>query len=107
MEKVVDVRIKNGKREDLLKWKNYPDSENTWEPHSNLDYPELISDFEDRLKKKNEEKKRNDRLRKMAAPRRKRRLPTRKITNHEDSAEDYCQRESSVPRTAAENSCSS
>ena len=99
MEKVVDMRIKNGKREDLLKWKNYPDSENTWEPQSNLDCPELISDFEDRLKKKKEEKKRNNRLKKMATPRRRRRLPRRKITNDEDSTKDYSQRESSVPRT--------
>ena len=32
-------------------------SENTWEPHDNLDCPELISAFEDRVKKKKEEAK--------------------------------------------------
>lgn len=46
------------KKEFLLKWRNYPDSENTWEPEANLDCPDLIGEFEDKLKKKKEEKRR-------------------------------------------------
>ena len=46
-----------------MKWKDNdeaypdPDSENMWEPHSNVDCHELNSDFENRLKKKKEEKR--------------------------------------------------
>jgi len=58
VEKVVYSRMRNGKKEYLLKWKSYPDSENTWEPSENLDCPDLIADYEDKKKKRDAEKKR-------------------------------------------------
>jgi hypothetical protein len=31
-EKILKDRIRNGNKEYLVKWKNYPDSENKWIP---------------------------------------------------------------------------
>jgi len=56
VEKVVDKKVVGGKVHYLLKWKNYPDSENTWEAEEGLQCPELIEEFENLLKEKKKAK---------------------------------------------------
>ena len=47
VEKIIATRKKNKKTEYLIKWKGYDDSENTWEPESNLSQcKQLIKQFE-------------------------------------------------------------
>jgi hypothetical protein len=45
VEKVCDHRGRSGKREYLVKWKGFPSSDNTWEPVSNFDSHECISEY--------------------------------------------------------------
>lgn len=47
VEKILDKRIKNNKIEYLIKWKNYPKHQSTWEPIENLDgSKKLLKEFE-------------------------------------------------------------
>lgn len=48
VEKIVDKRSRGGKVEYRVKWENYPESQNTWEPISNLSSVAfLINEFEE------------------------------------------------------------
>ncbi|CDH55288.1 predicted protein [Lichtheimia corymbifera JMRC:FSU:9682] len=39
------VILDSGQKLFLIKWKNYDDSENTWEPEENLNCPDLLEQF--------------------------------------------------------------
>lgn len=60
VEKVVDKRLnKHGKVEYLLKWQNYPSSQNTWEPEEHLNCPDLIAVFEESLSNRPKDEKKS------------------------------------------------
>jgi len=51
VEEFLDMRLRNGKEEFLVKWSGYDLSENTWEPEENCN-PDDIEKFKDRFRNK-------------------------------------------------------
>ena len=48
VEKIIDRRIVKGKKEYLIKWKGYPESQSTWEPISHLtNIKDMVKEFDD------------------------------------------------------------
>merc|ERR1711997_1345732 len=52
VDRILDKRLKNGKTEYLISWKGFGPEENTWEPKGNMDCPEVLKGFEEKLKEK-------------------------------------------------------
>lgn len=48
VEKILAKRYRHGRFEYLIKWKGYPNSDNTWEPKENILSPALLEEFEKR-----------------------------------------------------------
>lgn len=60
VEAIIGQRIKNGKKQYLLRWKSFNDSDATWEDEDSLNCPELLAEYKDycetKAKKKVKEK---------------------------------------------------
>jgi hypothetical protein len=67
VEKILDSRIENGVVKYLLKWKNYSDEYNTWEPEENLNCPKLLNEFIESKHKNEKSLKREDESHKINA----------------------------------------
>lgn len=58
VEKILDKKIKKGKTFYFIKWFNYSDNHNTWEPEENVKIsPGLLEEFEHELKENSREGK--------------------------------------------------
>jgi hypothetical protein len=59
VDSILDYRKTNNIEEYLIKWEGYDQSYNSWEPKKNLKCPELLKQFEEKMKinqNKNDEK---------------------------------------------------
>jgi hypothetical protein len=45
VEKILDSRRRRRQLQYLVKWKGYPDADNTWEPAIHLHAPDVVQDF--------------------------------------------------------------
>lgn len=46
VEKIIDKQVEGSNVSYLVKWKNFSDAENTWEPARNLTCDDLVAEYE-------------------------------------------------------------
>ncbi|PAV76904.1 hypothetical protein WR25_26783 [Diploscapter pachys] len=54
VEAVINKRVQDGKVQYLLKWKDFDLEESTWEPEENISCPDLVREYEAKIKKRTE-----------------------------------------------------
>ncbi|KAG9510435.1 Heterochromatin protein 1, partial [Fragariocoptes setiger] len=86
VEAVRDKKKIKGVTHYLLKWKGYPEEENTWEPHENLDCDELIETFEREWNKKQKAKKQEALSNKKVRPAAKKAAPVKSSKSKRDDS---------------------
>lgn len=74
---------KTGLYEYLVKWENYPESQNTWEPIDNLKCPDLIARFNEQENNKRKRRSTNDSSSSQQAPQSQTKRPKRATTSPE------------------------
>lgn len=52
VERLINHRLKSGRLQYLIKWKGYPETENSWEDEDCLNCPELVAEYHKRDAKK-------------------------------------------------------
>ncbi|KAG5673130.1 hypothetical protein PVAND_003203 [Polypedilum vanderplanki] len=65
VEKILQKRVIDGSVEYYLKWEGYSNADNTWEKEENLNCPEKVAEFEERIRQKepaSKKRKRDDSL---------------------------------------------
>lgn len=60
VEEILDVAVKKGKKEFLIKWKGYDTSQSSWEPEKNLSCKHLIEAFYEKTGKRGDEGKKTE-----------------------------------------------
>lgn len=90
VEKIVDKRITpEGKVEYFIKWRGYPNTDNTWEPEENCNCPAMIQKFEEsraKSKKRGEKKPKVEGIQKIRGY--ERGLPIEQIVGATDATGD-------------------
>lgn len=81
---------KTGLVEYLIKWENYPESDNTWEPQEHLKCPEIIARFNEQDKLKEKDTDREKEKPKKLPPNKRRQSETTKriIIDEDDTSSD-------------------
>jgi len=64
VEKIIDQRVRQGKKQYYVKWKDYPDCDNTWEPEGHLYHGKEPCEALEAWINENEKSGRNNRRRK-------------------------------------------